>query len=256
MATVQASGQVRLLTVTPALLFLILLSALPLANLLALSFAKVTWAEGSATWDWVGLANYRALAKDALFKAGILNTLILVISATTLQVGIGLALALMVSRLGRGAKVYRTLFLLPILFGAGLGWFLGGQLGTPEYSPPPLVGFLASAGLGFLVGGGIVWAVRILGTLAFGREAMGMGDVHLLAAVGAALGWADPIRVFFIAPFLALAWIAGGRILSMFRKGTGSELPYGPHLAMATILVVYARPWLELAEQALLRPPG
>ena len=115
MATVQASGQVRLLTVTPALLFLILLSALPLANLLALSFAKVTWAEGSATWDWVGLANYRALAKDALFKAGILNTLILVISATTLQVGIGLALALMVSRLGRGAKVYRTLFLLPIL---------------------------------------------------------------------------------------------------------------------------------------------
>lgn len=157
---------------------------------------------------------------------------------------------------GRREMGKELLFLLPILFGAGLGWFLGGQLGTPESSPPPLVGFLASAGLGFLVGGGIVWSVRILGTLAFGREAMGMGDVHLLAAVGAALGWADPIRVFFIAPFLALAWIAGGRILSMFRKGTGSELPYGPHLAMATILVVYARPWLELAEQALLRPPG
>ena len=39
--------------------------------------------------------------------------------------------------------------------------------------------------LGYLIGGGIVWAVRILGSLAFGKEAMGLGDVHLMAAVGA-----------------------------------------------------------------------
>ncbi|MEV8468652.1 sugar ABC transporter permease [Fluviibacterium sp. DFM31] len=115
MATVKASRPVRMMTVLPALLFLVLLSALPLANLLALSFAKVTWVEGHAQWDWVGLSNYRALAEDALFKAGILNTLILVAVATTLQVGIGLALALICSRLGRSARIYRTLFLLPIL---------------------------------------------------------------------------------------------------------------------------------------------
>ncbi len=115
MATLKASGPVRVMTVLPALVFLVLLSALPLANLLALSFAKVTWAEGSAQWDWVGLANYRALAEDALFKAGILNTLILVVVATTLQVAIGLGLALICSRLGHSAKAYRTLFLLPIL---------------------------------------------------------------------------------------------------------------------------------------------
>ncbi len=115
MATVKASGPVRVMTVLPALLFLVLLSALPLANLLALSFAMVSWVEGHAQWDWVGLSNYTALAEDALFKAGILNTLILVVVATTLQVGIGLGLALICSRLGRSAKAYRTLFLLPIL---------------------------------------------------------------------------------------------------------------------------------------------
>ncbi|MCR8723735.1 carbohydrate ABC transporter permease [Frigidibacter sp. ROC022] len=115
MAMLKASRRVKLFTVLPALLFLVLLSVLPLANLLALSFAKVTWAEGSATWTWEGLANYRALAEDALFKAGIVNTLILVVSATTLQVGLGLGLALICSRLGRSAKAYRTLFLLPIL---------------------------------------------------------------------------------------------------------------------------------------------
>ncbi len=115
MAMVRTSRSVKLFTVLPALLFLILLSALPLANLLALSFARVTWSEGRANWDWVGLANYRALAEDALFEAGIVNTLILVVSATTLQVTIGLALALICSRLGRSARPYRTLFLLPIL---------------------------------------------------------------------------------------------------------------------------------------------
>ena len=157
---------------------------------------------------------------------------------------------------GRREMGKEILFLLPILIGGLGGWFLLGSLEGPSEGPPRIIEFLASSGLGFLVGGGLVWGVRILGTLAFGREAMGMGDVHLLAAVGAALGWADPIRIFFLAPFLALAWIAGGRILSMFRGSHGRELPYGPHLAVATIVVLYARPWLEAFERALLLPPS
>ena len=52
-----------------------------------------------------------------------------------------------------------------------------------------LVGQKWAAGLlgcvfGFMIGGGVVWATRILGSLAFGKEAMGLGDVHLMAAVG------------------------------------------------------------------------
>ena len=97
------------------MLFLILLSALPLFNLLALSFAEVTWAEGAAHWNWVGFDNYKALASDALFKAGILNTTVLVITATSVQVFLGLVLALACSRLGGRSRAYRTLFLLPIL---------------------------------------------------------------------------------------------------------------------------------------------
>ena len=157
---------------------------------------------------------------------------------------------------GRREMGKELVFLLPILIGGALGWFVAESLATATDGPPRVVGLLASSGLGFLVGGGLVWGIRILGTLAFGREAMGMGDVHLLAAVGAALGWADPIRIFFIAPFLALAWIAGGRLISMFRGARGRELPYGPHLAAATLVVLYARPWLEAFERSLLWPPG
>lgn len=105
----------KFFSLVPALLFLVLLSALPLFNLLALSFAEVTWTGGTAHWDWVGLENYKALASDALFKAGILNTIILVIAATSVQVFLGLMLALACSRLGGRSRAYRTLFLLPIL---------------------------------------------------------------------------------------------------------------------------------------------
>ncbi|MEP2781851.1 MAG: sugar ABC transporter permease [Pseudoruegeria sp.] len=105
----------KFLSLVPALLFLVLLSALPLFNLVALSFAEVTWVGGEAQWDWVGFDNYAALASDALFKAGILNTIILVVCATSAQVFIGLMLALACSRLGRRSRAYRTLFLLPIL---------------------------------------------------------------------------------------------------------------------------------------------
>jgi multiple sugar transport system permease protein len=105
----------KVFSLVPALLFLVLLSALPLFNLVALSFAEVTWTGGEAHWQWVGFDNYAALASDALFKAGILNTVILVVAATSAQVFIGLMLALACSRLGTRSRAYRTLFLLPIL---------------------------------------------------------------------------------------------------------------------------------------------
>ena len=146
------------------------------------------------------------------------------------------------------------LFLLPILLGAGIGWWLAGDPGGEAASS--VWTFVGASLLGLFVGGGVVWLVRILGTLAFGREAMGMGDVHLLAAVGAALGWIDPLRVFFIAPFLALAWIAAGRVRSALSGRTAGELPYGPHLAAATMLVVFARPWIDALQAALFQPPG
>jgi multiple sugar transport system permease protein len=115
MANLGGRQSARYLSILPAFLFLVLLSALPLFNLVVLSFAEVTWEGGEAVRTWVGFDNYIALGSDSLFKAGILNTIILVIVATTAQVFIGLMLALACSRVGRRSRAYRTLFLLPIL---------------------------------------------------------------------------------------------------------------------------------------------
>lgn len=92
---------------------------------------------------------------------------------------------------------------------------------------------LEAALFGYLVGGLWVWGTRILGTLAFGRLAMGMGDVHIMAAVGAVGGWTIPSAVFFIAPVFGLIWA-----LHLWASKDQRELPYGPWLAAGTLVVM------------------
>jgi len=95
---------------------------------------------------------------------------------------------------------------------------------------------------GYLIGGGVVWAVRILGSLLFNKEAMGLGDVHMMAAVGACMGWIDSALAFFLAAFVALGIAALGAL----GKGKISRaMPYGPSLAIATVLVLLAKPIIE-----------
>ena len=132
------------------------------------------------------------------------------------------------------------LFLVPAIIGFTIGFFLGYEKGYPS----PIVQSLCSCLLGYLIAGGLVWCVRILGSLAFGKEAMGLGDVHLLGAVGAVIGWFDPILIFFIAPFSGLFWAALSAILAKMGKQR-REIPYGPHLAIATVVVVLAMPAVQ-----------
>jgi leader peptidase (prepilin peptidase) / N-methyltransferase len=141
-------------------------------------------------------------------------------------------------------------FLTPCLIGISLGWFLGGLL--PEDAPPRIVQAMGGTFAGYLVGGGLIWAIRILGTLVFGREAMGLGDVHLLAAVGAVLGWVDPIWIFFIAPFFGLLWAVLSSGAASLLKTARRELPYGPHLAMATVVVIFGREWIDKLQSVFL----
>lgn len=95
------------------------------------------------------------------------------------------------------------------------------------------VGGLLGSVLGLLIGGFLVWFFRIAGSYGFGREAMGMGDVHLMAAVGAALGPGPATVAFFVAPFFG---IGVSLYLWLIRKTR--EIPYGPYLSLATAFVM------------------
>ena len=52
---------------------------------------------------------------------------------------------------------------------------------------------------GFILLGGGLWFFGFVMGLILRKPAMGLGDVHLLAAVGAFVGWKDPLLIFFIA---------------------------------------------------------
>jgi leader peptidase (prepilin peptidase)/N-methyltransferase len=94
---------------------------------------------------------------------------------------------------------------------------------------------LGGAVMGLLVGGGVIWVTRIGGTLAFGKEAMGLGDVHLMAAVGAVCGWRVAVLTFFIAPFIGLSYTVAAQGAARLLKREVRVIPYGPHLAAAAL---------------------
>jgi leader peptidase (prepilin peptidase) / N-methyltransferase len=92
---------------------------------------------------------------------------------------------------------------------------------------------LLSALVGMAASGGLVWAVRIVGTAVLHREAMGFGDVTLMAMIGAFLGWQCGLIIFFLAPFAGL--VIGVLRLILFRDW---EIPYGPFLCLATLFLI------------------
>jgi prepilin signal peptidase PulO-like enzyme (type II secretory pathway) len=94
---------------------------------------------------------------------------------------------------------------------------------------------LLTALVGLVGSGGIVWAVRLIGTAALRREAMGFGDVTLMMMVGTFLGWQACLITFFLAPFAAI--VIGLAQLVLRRD---DEIPYVPYLCLASAAVVVA----------------
>ena len=105
----------RWLTLLPTLLLLALLTALPLLNLLYMSFFEIRWVEAAAVWRYVGTSHYELLPADNLVRAGLVNTTVFVVVAVLAEMVLGLALALLCARIGRGRVLYRAIFILPIL---------------------------------------------------------------------------------------------------------------------------------------------
>jgi leader peptidase (prepilin peptidase)/N-methyltransferase len=109
--------------------------------------------------------------------------------------------------------------------------------------------------VGAAVGAGIINITRFLGTLAFRREAMGIGDVYLMAAVGGCLGWEAALLVFLGAPFLALPYGVWQVLRAGRRPQEGSdEEPAPPKMCYGTFLSTVAGFVLLAVAAATARP--
>ena len=100
---------------------------------------------------------------------------------------------------------------------------------------------LLRSAIGAGVGFGILYAVAVLGTLIFRKEAMGFGDVKLMAFFGAMFGWRAVLFVIFFASLVGS--VAGvGVIIARWRSDKGTAIPFGPHLCVAALAWLFWGP--------------
>lgn len=96
---------------------------------------------------------------------------------------------------------------------------------------------LLDAGLGVLLGGGILWALAWMSPYVFGKEGMGGGDIKLLAMIGAFLGWKATLLTIMLSAITGS--IVGLALMGFGLLQRGQYLPFGPFLALGAVLALF-----------------
>ncbi|MEH2391892.1 MAG: A24 family peptidase [Nostoc sp.] len=124
----------------------------------------------------------------------------------------------------------------------------------PEASSVTLVNHLMMAIVGAVLGLWLFDAIAILGSIAFGKAAMGAGDAKLAAMMGAWLGWKYLLLASFIACALG-ALVGSGVIMrrrirkasrreavtqETSRQRLGQKMPFGPFLALGSVITLFS----------------
>lgn len=126
--------------------------------------------------------------------------------------------------------------------------------------------------VGAVVGYGLPWLIGEIYYRVRGHEGLGLGDGMLLAVVGALLGWPGVLVSLFggstIGAVVGIAVVLTGRaggepsptepaLVEATEAGEGAgepekpsvlrtEVPFGPFLAMAAVMYLFAEPWVQI----------
>lgn len=100
---------------------------------------------------------------------------------------------------------------------------------------PP--GWLASL-IGLLAGGGLLFAIAETYYRLRGVEGLGMGDVKMLAMIGAFLGWELMLLTLVLASFAGS--LIGVAMMASGRGGMKAALPFGTFLAVGALVAAVA----------------
>ena len=126
------------------------------------------------------------------------------------------------------------LFIIPDRFSIGLT-----VLGLLVFFiNPAFSGSLKTQFLQCLTGGLIaffgLWGLAVIGSMAFKKEAMGGGDIKLIAAVGTLTGITGVISTLIISSFSALVYYA---VLAILKKNPQDKtIPFGPFISICLFI--------------------
>jgi leader peptidase (prepilin peptidase) / N-methyltransferase len=96
---------------------------------------------------------------------------------------------------------------------------------------------LKEAVIGVLVGGGSLYLIALIGQFLLKKEAMGLGDVKLLAMIGAFLGWKSVLVAIFFGSLI-------GSVISLLLIFIGLKkrtdyIPFGPYLSLGAVIALF-----------------
>jgi leader peptidase (prepilin peptidase)/N-methyltransferase len=123
-----------------------------------------------------------------------------------------------------------------VVAGISLSYLLPEIQGTTDPTDAMIRSSLSAA-----LGGGFLWALARTATWLLQKEAMGIGDAKLLAALGAFLGWTSFPWILAVSSMVGAG--VGMALISRRKQRLGVKIPYGPYLALAAIL------WLLVGQQ-------
>ncbi|MFA5394233.1 MAG: prepilin peptidase [Candidatus Ratteibacteria bacterium] len=98
---------------------------------------------------------------------------------------------------------------------------------------------LKEAVIGVLLGAGLIYFLGVFGKLIFKKEAMGEGDIYLLAMIGAFLGWKAVLLTIFFSSLV-------GTVITLLLVYVGlkkmtDHIPFGPYLSLGAVIALFCR---------------
>lgn len=129
--------------------------------------------------------------------------------------------------------------------GIAIGLLIGAVHLGPLYPDLLLSRTLLESVTGAMVGGGILLAIALLYKLLRKIEGMGLGDVKMMAMIGAVLGWEALLPVLLLASLAGA--ITGIALAVRTRQGMQVALPFGVFLGLATLVMLFfGRPLIPM----------
>ncbi len=98
---------------------------------------------------------------------------------------------------------------------------------------PPLLDRL----IGTLAGAGFLYLVLYYGGTLYGQEAMGEGDLNLIALIGAFLGWRAVVVTILVGCLVGAT--AGVGLILLRRLSRRQHIPFGPFLALGAVVALF-----------------
>jgi len=120
-----------------------------------------------------------------------------------------------------------------IALGLGIGALHLGAL----YPSLTLSRTLLESVAGAAAGGGVILAIRLAYQLIRKVEGMGLGDVKMMAMIGAILGWESLLPVLLLASFAGA--LIGVLLAVRSERGMQLALPFGVFLGLATLVFLF-----------------